>query len=92
MSALFCGIKNYLKKFFLAWNLGAPALGGPLDFVHPAHPVVAPLTTTVTQMLSIRGEGPDIYIYIYMHLYRINCSLKNKRFKKQRKKNVSNVY
>ena len=39
MSALFW--KNYF--YFFAWNSGAPALGSPLVFVHPAYPVVTPL-------------------------------------------------
>jgi len=35
-----------IKKLFLiffAGNSGTPSLGGSLNFVHPAHPIVTPL-------------------------------------------------
>jgi len=36
---------NYFLNIFCL-ELGAPALGAPLDFAHPAHPIVTPLLST----------------------------------------------
>ena len=39
---------NFTVTEKFAWNLGAPSLGGPLDFAHPAHPIATPLCPTRT--------------------------------------------
>ena len=38
-------INGKLFLVFFAWNSGAPALGGALDFAHPAHAIATPLCT-----------------------------------------------
>jgi len=34
---------QYCHVVDFVWNLGTPTLGGPLEFVHPAHPTATPL-------------------------------------------------
>jgi len=43
---------------FLAWNSGAPALGGRLDFAHSARPIATPL------LLATRQRGQKILLRV----------------------------
>jgi len=40
----------FVKKF--AGNSGAPALGPPLEFAHPAHPIATPVDSVDTARIS----------------------------------------
>ena len=51
---------------YFAWNSGAPPLGGPLDFVHPAHPIATPLPKTKQDLLIL-------LTYSLTYLLRADC-------------------
>ena len=54
---IFSVTENYFKKF-LAWNSGAPAQGGRLDFAHSGHPIPTPLPVTAsTRRSKKKGKG-----------------------------------
>ena len=42
---------------FFAWNSGAPALGGPLDFPLSAHPIATPPSLPGSKLVCVTVAG-----------------------------------